>query len=95
MQIPQKWNRVRLLVTDARLRERTSRMTTRVCDGAGGRCGCGRARRVCGETGPGDVSSAKEEAEYDDEDKESDERRPDIAPLLARNWNFSHEIPHC
>ena len=70
-------------------------MATRVCDGASGRCGSGRARRVGSETWPGDVPPAKEESEHDDEGKEADERGPDVAPFLARNWNFSHEIPHC
>ena len=72
-----------------------SRMMTRVCDGAGGRCRGGRARRIGGKTGSGHSLPAEDKAEYDDEGKETDERGPDVAPLLTRNWNFSHEVPHC
>ena len=70
-------------------------MVCRVGDGAGRGCRCGRARRVSGETGPHDVPAAEEEAEYDDDCKEADECGPYVAPLLACNWNFSHEVPHC
>jgi len=70
-------------------------MVTRVSNGARRRCGCGRARRITGEAGSRDLPSTEDEAEHDDEGKETDERRPDVAPLLARDWNFSHEIPHC
>lgn len=71
-------------------------MATRgVSDSAVRSCGRGRARRVARKTGSRNVPPAKQEAQHDDEGEETDEHGPDVAPLLACNWNFSHDIPHC
>jgi hypothetical protein len=73
----------------------STRMSCSVGDSSGRGCGRGRARRVAGETRFGDAPLAEEETEHDEESKETEEYRPDVSLVLARDWNFSHGIPHC